>query len=114
MRVTSKTICFDRSSTWTVSAESETNCTIIGDRIDPLEAGEWNCELGSFPLENANNEYDHIQKYFQLKLMTPAVINDRQWPAETQLMDGQTAHFDIGNVQLFVNLIFILYAIWRL
>ena len=84
-----------RSSTWTVSAESSTNCTIIGDRINPSEAGKWNCEMGSFPIENANNEYLHVQNYFQLILLTKALVNDNQLPEETQLTEGEQTYLDI-------------------
>ena len=51
--------------------------------------------MGSFPIENANNEYLHVQNYFQLILLTKALVNDNQLPEETQLTEGEQTYLDI-------------------
>ena len=80
---------------WTVSAESNTNCTIVGTHFQASEAADWNCELGSYPIENEGNTYSQVQKFFQLTILKAATIDRTQLPPDTQLTDGERIDFKI-------------------
>ena len=42
------------------------------------------------PITEQHDDYDKVQEYFDLKLVTPVTINDRQLPMELVLMEGES------------------------
>ena len=77
-------------SDWTVVREGETTCKVVIDEVDVEEAGEWSCELQSFP--NENKAYKTAQEYTMVELVQPATVELRG-ALEIVLYEGEDAEF---------------------
>ena len=75
--------------------DSPTRCSIIGDKIDENEAPDWNCALESFPIENQHDEYEKVQKFFDVKFIEKAIIDQKQLPDRLELNENEETEITI-------------------
>ncbi len=83
-------------------AVSESECTITVDKVHSVDIGQWNCALGSFPVQNDHDKYLSVQEFFEVALVIKATVDNGQLPPETSLTEGEERDFSVqirnGNV----------------